>query len=678
MRIRLALAVIGLTAAVVTRLPAQNEAAIEQLAPILRAEDSRDFSLDFFTRAMGQPDPVVRREALRALGRIRDARGIPLLVAALRDRDSTLVADAAFALGQLADTTTLSALTDRLADNTLIILPDAVVAIVTAITKIGGPAAGAACAGILSSSGFAADSVTRNTASRTCVLEGWRLGRAAPLEQLRPFLNSDDDGTRSAAFYTIGRLHRPADADQMMSGLHSGSGPVATAAARALTSAYADSAHLDRETVTRQLGQLTSDPSNSVRIQALRSLGTYQGLPVARWLAPLLEDQTPNVAVTAAQAIGASGDTAGTKSLLRVLDGKGTYAVRRAALVSLAQLNSPALGDRIKPWLASADWRDRAAAADAFGAVKPMDPAPLVRLLADADSRVAGAALQNWSDGVAGPEPALVAAARKLLSSRDPVLRSISADIVARAADPADLPLLKRALIQSARDSIPDAALSALSAIQALGTGGEAGKHAVETGFLETEPRPSDYLLRRWAADHWPELADRWAPIEPVETHRTLQDYRDAARLLVAESNVDARPHLFIETPKGRIEIELAGPDAPLTVLNFLRLADRHYFDNQRWHRVVPGFVAQAGDPRGDGWGGPGWAIRDEVNALPYGTFALGMALSGPETGGSQWFITLDPAPHLNGIYTVFGRVVSGANFLLRVSQGDLITSIHR
>ncbi|MEP6474315.1 MAG: peptidylprolyl isomerase, partial [Gemmatimonadota bacterium] len=280
--------------------------------------------------------------------------------------------------------------------------------------------------------------------------------------------------------------------------------------------------------------------------------------------------------------------------------------------------------------------------------------------------------------GTSGPDPGLLVVTRRLLSSPDPVIRSIAADAVARAADPADLPALKQAWTASARDSITDAASSILGAVQAISASGDPGRRAATSGFVEVVPRPAEYLLRRWAADHWPELAERWAPIEPVETRRTLQDYRDAAQLFLAQNGPNSLPHVFIETAKGKIELELAGPDAPLTVANFLRLVDRHYFDNQRWHRVVPDFVAQAGDPRGDGWGGPGWAIRDEVNPIRYDPFVLGMALSGPETGGSQWFITLAPAPHLDGIYTVFGKVVNGQGVLLRLSQGELITSIHR
>jgi len=88
--------------------------------------------------------------------------------------------------------------------------------------------------------------------------------------------------------------------------------------------------------------------------------------------------------------------------------------------------------------------------------------------------------------------------------------------------------------------------------------------------------------------------------------------------------------------------------------------------------------VAQDGDPRGDGNGGPGYAIRDEINMNRYMSAVVGMALSGPDTGGSQWFINLSPQPHLDGTYTVFGRMVNGQGTLLRVVQGDVIRSIHQ
>src|SRR5882672_7882617 len=138
----LALLLLGLVAG---PLAAQSEASVEQLAPILRAEDARQFDAGLFAGALGQPDGLVRQYTIRAIGRIRDSEGEPLLIDALRDRDSTLIAEAAFALGQMGDTASVPALVSRLQEPGLL-LPPAAVEIVTALTKIGGRDAAAACA----------------------------------------------------------------------------------------------------------------------------------------------------------------------------------------------------------------------------------------------------------------------------------------------------------------------------------------------------------------------------------------------------------------------------------------------------------------------------------------------------------------------------------------------------
>jgi cyclophilin family peptidyl-prolyl cis-trans isomerase len=129
-------------------------------------------------------------------------------------------------------------------------------------------------------------------------------------------------------------------------------------------------------------------------------------------------------------------------------------------------------------------------------------------------------------------------------------------------------------------------------------------------------------------------------------------------------------------TERGTITIELFASDAPLTVDNFLGLARAGYYDGVRFHRVVPNFVAQDGDPRGDGNGGPGYTIRDELNRRRYRRGAVGMALSGPDTGGSQYFIALSPQPHLDGHYTVFGRVVGGFDVMDAIVRDDRILRI--
>jgi cyclophilin family peptidyl-prolyl cis-trans isomerase len=131
-----------------------------------------------------------------------------------------------------------------------------------------------------------------------------------------------------------------------------------------------------------------------------------------------------------------------------------------------------------------------------------------------------------------------------------------------------------------------------------------------------------------------------------------------------------------IVTERGTLVVELAGGIAPLTVHNFVTLANAGYYRGTRFHRVVPNFVAQDGDPRGDGNGGPGYAIRDELNRMRYRRGTVGMALSGPHTGGSQYFLTHSPQPHLDGHYTVFGQLVSGWPVLDAIVQGDVIQRV--
>lgn len=148
-------------------------------------------------------------------------------------------------------------------------------------------------------------------------------------------------------------------------------------------------------------------------------------------------------------------------------------------------------------------------------------------------------------------------------------------------------------------------------------------------------------------------------------------DYRRAA----ARKNGNVKA--VLTTEKGTFTIDLLPEDAPLTVDNFIKLARSNYFNGLEIHRVVPNFVMQDGDPRGDGNGGPGWSIRCEINMVPYERGAVGMALSGKDTGGSQWFVTHSPQPHLDGGYTVFGRVnETGMKVVDNVVRGDKILKV--
>jgi peptidyl-prolyl cis-trans isomerase B (cyclophilin B) len=133
-----------------------------------------------------------------------------------------------------------------------------------------------------------------------------------------------------------------------------------------------------------------------------------------------------------------------------------------------------------------------------------------------------------------------------------------------------------------------------------------------------------------------------------------------------------------IETNRGTIVVQLFAADAPFTVNNFVFLARDGFYNGVKFHRVIEDFMVQGGDPTGTGSGGPGYKFHDEVFGNPHthGTGALSMANAGPNTNGSQFFITHSPQPHLNGKHTVFGKVTQGQDIVDSIRKGDAITSI--
>ncbi len=134
--------------------------------------------------------------------------------------------------------------------------------------------------------------------------------------------------------------------------------------------------------------------------------------------------------------------------------------------------------------------------------------------------------------------------------------------------------------------------------------------------------------------------------------------------------------YAVIVTNRGTMEFLLYRQVAPLTVTSFVNLATRGFYDGLKFHRVVDGFMAQGGDPRGNGSGGPGYEFEDEIALRLNQEGILAMANSGPNTNGSQFFITFASAPHLNGAHTVFGLVQSGREVIRQLRINDTIESI--
>jgi cyclophilin family peptidyl-prolyl cis-trans isomerase/HEAT repeat protein len=508
------------------------------------------------------------------------------------------------------------------------------------------------------------------------LVEAWRLGEHAPVNRLAQYAESPAGSARIAALYSLGRLRAPAGANAFIRALEDDDHLVRAIAARALTADYADSAGLDRDGTAGRIVSLVEDRDSHVRISALRTLGSYENPAIVAAVANGLSDSDPNGRVQALSALGQLGGAEAEVLLTDNLD-RGTFAERRQALLGLARVARDMALVRCAGWIISDEWLMRAAGIEALGIVGG-DTARswLLDLARDADARIVGrsfAALERVDSSLAD------VLARELILHSDPIVRALAAGHIQGAPRRADAELLTLGYEQSLRDGISDARVAIVRALGTVALKVPSERIAVEEGFLDRYPTSDDYLVRRAAHDTFPAAAALWGAVAPIETGRNPEDYRDIARRLVLPAEQEGElPELVIETEHGDLTLTLFAAEAPITVDALLQLADRNYFDGSFWHRVVPNFVIQDGDPRGDGWGGPDFSLRDENSRRRYGRGTVGMALSGPDTGGSQFFITHSAQPHLNGTYSVIGQVDQGMDVVDRITQGDQIRTIRR
>jgi cyclophilin family peptidyl-prolyl cis-trans isomerase len=384
------------------------------------------------------------------------------------------------------------------------------------------------------------------------------------------------------------------------------------------------------------------------------------------------------VAMAAVQAL-ADSTAVGASATLRnmVLDHGTEDGLRMAALASWSRLDPIGALGVAGQWADSTRWLLRYnAARSAAAAPWPGGAALLERLARDRHDVVAAEALTGIR-AAADSAPEARRIYIQALGAAGVLTRAAAVRGLAVTAGPAELDLLLQAYDGSRSDDSPEAALAAVEALGRLRTAGVPAERSFFVRFGDAVPRH--------AATHAAIVAQlgpappAWGEARRVPEPRPLAFYEDVVRRRVAPVLAgEPPPRAGITTPHGEIVLELAAAEAPLTVHSFLDLVDRGYYDGTRWHRVVPNFVIQDGDPRGDGSGGPGYMIRDEINRLRYQRGALGMALSGPDTGGSQFFITHSPQPHLDGGYTIFGRVIDGMDAVDRVLQDEPIVAFRR
>lgn len=253
--------------------------------------------------------------------------------------------------------------------------------------------------------------------------------------------------------------------------------------------------------------------------------------------------------------------------------------------------------------------------------------------------------------------PASMEKLRPQLLSTDLVLAAAAATSLSKLGDTTQVTLIRQLGQKVAGQA--DVAPAVAEALAALN-----GREAI--GDLEGWLQSPHAAVRQAAAEALTTLKGTPVTAERVEAPASTTKFRPAP----------ANAKLVVVTEKGEFEIALYTVDAPRTAANAFALAGRGFFKNLTFHRVVPDFVVQGGDPRGDGNGGPGYTVRCEVNRRPYARNVVGMALSGKDTGGSQFFVTTAAQPHLDGRYTTFGEVVRGQEVIDALLEGDRILEV--
>jgi HEAT repeat protein/cyclophilin family peptidyl-prolyl cis-trans isomerase len=618
-------------------------------------------------RLLTDGEARIRRRAALAIGRVGLVEGVRPLIALLGDADVEVRQMAAFALGLIGDRSATEALIKALDDQSPLVRGSAV----EALGLVGDPAA--------------ADAVARMARA---VVESGVLAEP-PGDQAETERDSPAAAFRLAV-YALVRLNAY---EALASAVLDGSGqprvrwwPVAFALQR-----MADPRALPA------LLTLAADPHPYTRGFAVRGLGAVKAREAGPRLLPLVRGPDEAVAVQAIRALGQIGDRAAGPALLELIQAPKTGAhVRLEAIAALGTVNADGAIDSLLDLLAHPAPAMRAAAIRSLAQLDPegfvtilsgLDPDPhwsvrsalasvlgtlpaeiglprLRTMLVDEDERVLPAVLSALA--VLRPPDAGPILLEKL-KANDPAVRGAAAQALGRLKVPDAAPALAEAYRAGQRDSLYTARASALAALAAYG--GPTAASALNEALADP-----DWAVRVRAAALLKELdpaTDADTRIRPAPG-RNAADVYEAARLLTPPVSTQ----VFIDTDRGSIQIELAVLDAPLTVENFVQLARTGFFDGLTFHRVVPDFVIQGGDPRADGEGGPGYTIRDELNQRPYVRGVVGMALDWEDTGGSQFFITHSPQPHLDGRYTVFGRVLTGMDVVDQIQAGEVMRRV--
>jgi cyclophilin family peptidyl-prolyl cis-trans isomerase/HEAT repeat protein len=642
-------------------------------ARLLAMEDRRSYDPLLAGRTASSPDPWLRAKTALTAGRLRDADAAILIPPLLTDPDPAVRRAAAFAAGVSGDARLVPLLAKALRDADAVTAANAA----EALGKLGGKDAVDSLLAVLG----ARDGVTSTRSASA--LSMFRRPEARTVTSLLSVFGEESSAPelRRAVVYSLSRKPDPAAVSALRAVLRmKGDGPRAPSTDEVAWAARGLGILGDEESAA-DLVRLAASADVSTSVQALGALHALskknlftESLALTRSarnaVAARANDGLPGVAIAALRLLGALPDSPESHAALEeALLRKGWRG--QAALVSLTRLDAARAPEkaaaRLDKEIVGGTLEQRLGAAEALEYLSPSSNDPLgVALSSDPAARVRAAALSSLSKKSPGAATTWLLAG---LADRDPAVREValeeSAPLLEKGSE--ELRRAWKSAFDSAFDSKePDFTVGALDA---AGARGEAGRALVAAHANDADAVTRD-KARRLLVEKYGASASSFRPI-PVKTRLSEADYDRLAKA--------ANESLFsaaVETSRGTATLDLDAEEAPMTVESFRALAAKRFFDGIAIHRVVPDFVVQTGDPRGDGSGGPGYAIRDEINPLRYTRGAVGMALSGPDTGGSQWFVTLAPQIHLDGGYAVFGRVREGIEVFDRTEQDDALVAV--
>ena len=627
------------------------------------------------TRMLTDSEARIRRRAALAIGHVGLREGVqPLLALMTGDTEAEVRQMAAFAIGLIGDRSGRDPLVAALADPSPLVQGSAAEALGLLGDQASADPIARMASQVVQSGAFAQAPAEEDDARRDTPAAAFRLGIYA-LVRLKayPQLSAvvlDANGQPRVRWWPVAfALQRLEDKRALPALLTLAKDSNAYARAFAVKGLGA----IGDPSALPTLMPLLTSGDRGVLVETVRALGRIGDPSAAEPLLKIIHDANTdaNVRLETVSALGnlrAAGMQPVTDTLLDLLSDP-VPAVRASALRSIATLDAENFVTVLSALDPDPHWSVRAALATVLSTFASEVTLPRVTaMLNDSDQRVIPSVLQALVK-MKAPNAAQVLLDR--LKADDPVVRAAAATGLGELKPPNGAAALADAYRAGQRDPNYTARAAALDALAKYGA-------EATLPILNTALSDKDWAVRVRAAQLIKQLdpngvgGDIDASIRPAPTTLPDETYQ-AAHL----ANPPVSTQVYVDTDRGSIQIELAVVDAPLTVENFISLARKGYFNGLSVHRVVPDFVVQDGDPRGDGEGAPGYTIRDELNERPYLRGTVGMALDPwPDTGGSQWFITHSPQPHLDAKYTVFGRVISGMEIVDQIRQWDVIRRV--